>query len=374
MKVLVFELNSFHLEVLPTYPALMPSLFGDRLDIDYFVLPALVKRARAAIGANVHRLNSPHLRYVLPTKPLRVGYYRWRIQRIIDQLCPDAIVFNTVEPPPYFRVFQQLDHPLKIGIVHNPRRDGADFLSRGSVELIFCLHDYNYRSLQEDGLVDGYVSPFFKFLEVPQEPTPTAHVEIVVQGVISFSRRDYAMLIDVADRLRKASPSPRVVFNILGDADIRDGPMLKRMVAERGLHDSSRFHSWLPDKEFFQALQGAHYVMPLLNPASGAYAGTSKVTNAFGHSGAYSTPLLLHRETATQWSVPQSACVTYASPGELETVLAHGVDDYAARASAYRTLIAGKISENHRMLREMARRHPVFAAVQRRPAAKSTLT
>ena len=123
MKVLVFELNSFHVEVLPTYPALMPSLFGDRLDIDYFVLPALVKRARAAIGANVHRLNSPHRRYVLPTKPLRVGYYRWRIQRIIDQLCPDAIVFNTVEPPPYFRVFQQLDHPLKIGIVHHiPRK------------------------------------------------------------------------------------------------------------------------------------------------------------------------------------------------------------------------------------------------------------
>ena len=36
MKVLVFELNSFHLEVLPTYPALMPSLFGDRLDDHIF--------------------------------------------------------------------------------------------------------------------------------------------------------------------------------------------------------------------------------------------------------------------------------------------------------------------------------------------------
>ena len=83
MKVLVFELNSFHVEVLPTYPALMPSLFGDRLDIDYFVLPALAKRVRAAIGAHVHRLNSPHLRYILPTKPLRARYYRWRIQRII---------------------------------------------------------------------------------------------------------------------------------------------------------------------------------------------------------------------------------------------------------------------------------------------------
>ena len=365
MKVLVFELNSFHVEVLPTYPALMPSLFGDRLDIDYFVLPALANRVRAAIGAHVHRLNSPHLRYVLPTKPFRAQYYRWRIQRMVDHLCPDAIVFNTLEPRPYFRVFQQLDHPLKIGIVHNPRRIGADYLSRGSAEMIFCLHDYNYSSLKKDGLVDGYVSPFFKFLDVPLEPAPTTHVEIVVQGVISFSRRDYAMLIDVADRLTGVSPSSRVVFNILGDADIRDGPLLKQMVAERGVRDFFRFHSWLPDEEFFRTLQRARYVMPLLNPVSGAYAGTSKVTAAFGHSGAYGIPLLLHRETATQWGVPQSACVTYSSPDELETVLTHGVDDDGARASAYRTVIAEKISKNRRMLREIASTHPVFAAVRK---------
>ena len=30
MKVLVFELNSFHIELLPMYQPLMPSLFGDR--------------------------------------------------------------------------------------------------------------------------------------------------------------------------------------------------------------------------------------------------------------------------------------------------------------------------------------------------------
>ena len=137
------------------------------------------------------------------------------------------------------------------------------------------------------------------------------------------------------------------------------------MVAERGVRDFFRFHSWLPDEEFFRALQRAHYVMPLLNPVSGAYAGTSKVTNAFGHSGAYGTPLLLHRETATQWGVPQSACVTYSSPDELENVLTHGVDDDGARASAYRIVIAEKISENRRMLREIASTHPVFAAVRK---------
>ena len=46
MQLLVFELNNFHLELLPMYQPLMPSLFGgQRLDIHYFVPPGLVDRA-----------------------------------------------------------------------------------------------------------------------------------------------------------------------------------------------------------------------------------------------------------------------------------------------------------------------------------------
>ena len=60
MKVLVVELNSYHLELLPMYQSLLPSLFDNRrLDIHYFVLPGLVERAREVVGNQVFALNAP---------------------------------------------------------------------------------------------------------------------------------------------------------------------------------------------------------------------------------------------------------------------------------------------------------------------------
>ena len=261
MKLLVFELNSFHLELLPMYQPLMPSLFGaGPLDLHYFVLPGLVERARAVVGARVHALNSPRLRYVLPSKRLRSLYYRWRIQGIVDRMAPVALVFNTVEPAPYLRVFQQIRHPLKIGIVHNPRREGIDYDPRRAGELIFCLHDYNYRILQQDKPVDGYLSPVFKYCEPPQDAGAAGPLTIAVQGVISFSRRDYPMLITLCRSLARQPRPPDIVFNVLGDADIRDGPKLKAMIGEYGLERFITVHSWLPDEEFFRQLQQADYI------------------------------------------------------------------------------------------------------------------
>ena len=141
MKVLVVELNSYHLELLPMYQSLLPSLFDNRrLDIHYFVLPGLVERAREVVGNQVFALNAPLLRYFLPPKTLRAAYYRWHIQRLIAQLEPVAVVFNTIEPPAYLRVFRQVRHPTKIGVIHNPRRAGLERARRGAGELIFCLH------------------------------------------------------------------------------------------------------------------------------------------------------------------------------------------------------------------------------------------
>ena len=72
MKVLVFELNSFHIELLPMYQPLMPSLFGDReLDIHYYVLPSLVERARDVVGCRSMR--SPHLACGVRCRPRGSG-------------------------------------------------------------------------------------------------------------------------------------------------------------------------------------------------------------------------------------------------------------------------------------------------------------
>ena len=226
MTVLVIELNSFHLELLPMYQPLLPHLCGPEIRIRYLVIPSLLDRAQAIVGDRAEKANPRWLKYSLPSKTLRARYYRRRIQRLVDRLQPAAVVFNTVEPVAYFSVFRHVRHPVKIGIVHNPKREGIDYSPRRSGELIFCLHDYNYHLLRKDTPVDGYLSPFFRYREADSARRPDGRLEIAVQGVISFNRRDYPFLVALCERLAQRAPRKEFVFNILGDVRLRDGPQL----------------------------------------------------------------------------------------------------------------------------------------------------
>ena len=343
------------------YQELLPALFDDRdLQILYFVLPSLVTRARGFVGDTVYSLNSPWLRYALPTKGLRGSYYRRRVQWFVDRHDARAVVFNTIEPAVYFPVFRGLRHPLKIGIVHNPRRKGINYKARPSGELIFCLHDYNYQLLQSEELVDGYLSPFFRGFEAADTFSLADDTEIAVQGVVSFNRRNYRMLVDLCRELLKNPAPPRVIFNILGDSTIRDGPALRELVSEYGLQGFFRFHPWVPDTEFAAQLRRAHYIMPLLNRDEGPYAVGAKVTLAYVNSGAYRKPLLLHRDLAEQWSLPENTCVTYSNLEDLVRTLSRGIGNRLDLARRYERFVGEKITENRTFLRRLAREHEAF--------------
>jgi hypothetical protein len=270
-------------------------------------------------------------------------------------------VFNTVEPATVRHVFRQVRHPLKIGVVHNPRREAVANGTRESGELLFCLHDYNYRLLEKDMSVDGYLSPFFKFRDLPSGSGSEHRVEIAVLGVVSFTRRDYPMLIELAEELAQQSPPPDVVFNILGDADVRDGRRLRRMISAGGLERFFTLHRWLPDAEFIRQFRRADYVMPLLRAGESTYRARGKVTAAYGHSGAFGTPLILDREVASFWGVPESTCVAYAGPRDLADRLNRGLGGLADRTQRYRSLISGKIQKNRLFLKNLSRIHPAFS-------------
>lgn len=361
MTLLVVELNSFHLELLPMYRPLLPSLFGEQLDIRYVVLPTLVDRARDIVGNGADALSPRWLKYVLPLKPLRAIYYVRRIQQLIDRIQPAAVLFNTIEPVAYFRVFRQIRHHLKIGVVHNPKREGIDYSPRASGELIFCLHDYNYHLLEPDKPVDGYFSPFFKYREVDTAPRSNRPLEIAVQGVISFNRRDYTSLLSLCEHVTRHSGVGDIVFNIVGDARLRDGPTLVRLVRERGLGEWFRFHAGLSDSQFFDELAQADFLMPLLNARSDSYAGAAKVTAAYGHSGAYRTPMILDRETADLWGIPDDACLAFERLDDLADRLASAAGERAEMATRYGRLIEQKIHQNRSFLQMFSRQHPALA-------------
>ena len=77
--------------------------------------------------------------------------------------------------------------------------------------------------------------------------------------------------------------------------------------------------------------------------------------------GAYGLPLILQREVAALWGVPENACVTYSGLEDLADQLIRGLGDQAEQAQRYQLLISGKVQENQRVLKELSRDHPAFA-------------
>ena len=242
---------------------------------------------------------------------------------------------------------------------------GIDYQTGVPGELIFCLHEYNYHLLEKDKPVDGYLSPFFKYLDVSTESEVKERVEIAVQGVISFGRRDYPMLIELCEQLSRQTPRPNVVFNILGDADIRDGPKLRQRVTDLGLGNYFRLHSWLPALEFFRQLQRADYIMPLVSPRQRIYA-----DNVNGHCRVRVFRCLWHASHPASGGrlavgIPKSACVTYPGTEELGDTLLRGLDDRSRHARRYRAVVAEKIRQNLAILEDLTHNHPAFHAHRR---------
>ena len=321
----------------------------------------LAARGRVIVGDRVTALYPSVLRYLFGPARVRAFLYRRRVPHLVRRLAPDAVILNTAEPAPYSELLRDLAHPVKLGLVHNPRRERLGDSDRDPTTLLFCLHEYNFHRLRGELLVDGYLSPFFRYSERLSRPSSDAAIELAVQGIISFSRRDYLSLIDVARRLMARSPRPRVVFNILGDSSIRDGPRLRHLVMQHGLEPYFKLHRWLSDHEFFQQLQRAQYLLPLIAPHTGPYASGAKVSAAFGHSGAYGIPLLVQMQVAEGWGVPRDACVTYRDSTDLTDILAGRLVDHDVPAERYQSWIDAAIQRNRAHLRQLNAAHPALA-------------
>jgi hypothetical protein len=364
-KVFVFELNSYNTHLLPMYRNVLPVLFNDdQLSVQLFTLSSVKKRTQSFINANVSPLDRPSLKYFLPTKTMRGLYYRHAIQRLINHQKPDAIVFNTLEPKPYLDVFKAINHPIKIGLLHNPSRLKSDYNAKSKNELLFCLFDYNYARLKQAGLkIDGYFSPFHKCIETTSINREVDRIEIAVQGIISYSRRNYPFLIELAKAISLRHTSCNIIFNILTNATHRDGPHFKETIKNKHLQNFFRFHKKLSDVDFFNQLANASYVMPLLNHRTGTYS-LGKATSAYMHSGAYRVPLILDNKTAETWSISDNASIVYNSADNLVELLTAKTQEPDSLSKEYGRLIDRQIDSNYEFLRNLFKAHVIFKTIR----------
>ena len=113
------------------------------------------------------------------------------------------------------------------------------------------------------------------------------------------------------------------------------------------------------------AIRAPHGQEKRFSPGRGAYAEQAKVTAALGHAGAYGPPLLVHREIATLWGIPDDGCLGYSTPEDLSETLVRGPGHRARMVQRHREVVAEKIRQNRDFLEELALRHPVLVKARR---------
>ncbi len=356
MRVAVVEPHAYHTSFLRMYAELLPSLLGTgALEIRYLVRGKLIESIRALLGAEA-AVESLALGPVDLGPGHAVGswWVRQRAGAFVSSYKPDVLILNTLDGEIGQGLFRQLPARVKIGLLHNAHTEGPVW-QPGAGESIACLHRYNYEALRDELPITAYFSPYFIPRYNRQRPPLGAPLRIAVPGVISFDRRDYELLVDVAERLAAAGLASRVVFDIVGESRGRDGPRLRRLVESRGFGRFFRFHTDLTDSEFFQRLCNADFICALVRPGEGPYA-RGKVTLAYGNSGALGRPLLVHRAVALRTQLPESVCATYESVDDVLDVIRTGREAAEDLVAPYQRYVRDELAANREHLSDVSRR------------------
>lgn len=303
-KVLIFELNNYHTETFPIYEKLLPTLLHDEIDVEYFVMQKRYDDT-AAIYKKVHLLFGKWIFFFAKHLQFRVPFFIYRINRIIKEMSPDLVVFNTIEPERYYRIFKKIIAPKKLGLIHNPKKNTV---SKKTNEYYFVLSKILFENFKKSIPLDGYLLPYFRQFDFPVRGN-NERLVIAVQGLVSFKRRDYPFLIEAAREMQKRGVSD-VVFNIIGSRHIRDAEAFLKMVQDGGVERYFLFYDELDDRAFFEQINDSDCIMTLLHQNQSHYY-REKTTASCSHAAAYAKLLVLSKENADAWGVGSDMAIVY---------------------------------------------------------------
>lgn len=133
-------------------------------------------------------------------------------------------------------------------------------------------------------------SIFYPPIETEPLVKPEGEIWLVIPGAVSYSRRDYGMLLN-NDR---QYPS-HIKFVILGNINKADGPDLMRRIQEKGLQSNFiTFNGYIPDNVFYAYVKQCDYMLPLVNathPQLKKYI-TEKISGTYNIAVAFGKPML----------------------------------------------------------------------------------
>lgn len=329
------------------YEHWLPLLTGkSEINIRYFAHPELM---RDLAFPRPDRLQSipptSAWRKRLPFNRLQWFLHERFLRAQIQRHQAEWVVLNTAERGYSAAMAERVEGVKKLLIAHNPERLGWQ---RRSDTFVFCMNQYIYRSLRERVPLDGYLLSFFPS-ERFSDPVTNAVPLVGVPGGVSFKRRDYALLLEIAQSW--GSSAGPAVFNIISEVDFKEGRRLWDQVHEGGLERHFRFHHRLTDRAFARQVYESDYLLPLVGNADKSYL-REKNSATFSHAARYGKPMLLTREEAVAWEVPSEACGIYLDAAGLGRLLAELQPGMTVMHECFTRHITKMINTNERLIQE----------------------
>lgn len=328
------------------YEHWLPLLTGNtQLNIRYFAHPDLMRDlAFPEAGRLAPIPPSAAWRKRLPSTRAQWFLHERFLRAQIRQHRADWVVVNTTEYGYSAAMVQRTTGVKKILIAHNPERLGWQ---RQGDTSVFCMNEYIYRSVRDSVALDGYMLSFFPPVRFT-DPVINAVPLVGVPGGVSFKRRDYGTLIELARSW--GSGAGAAVFNIISEVDFKEGRRLWQQVHDAKLERHFRFHHRLTDRDFARQVYECDYLLPLVGNADRSYL-TQKNSATFSHAARYGKPMLLTDEEAAAWEIPAPACGVYGDAAGLGRLLGKQRPEITPMHEAFVQHVASMIDANERLLR-----------------------
>lgn len=346
-KIFIFEFFPFHAHNLCLHPHLMKMIFADtEFELRYFLNPTLFKentyipkKHSATCIASTKTMHVLRKLKLLKIWLIIKFYFYVKISR------PDIIIFNSLENGISLELFRLLAKTHKIALVHNPENIA---LEKDKYSIQLSMNKYIYEHFRSK--LDGYCLSFYGTETKPNRIKKNDTFTIGVPGSISFSRRNYELLVDIAKKLSLSTHKHhKVIFNIIGGINEKDGPKLQSLINKLDIREYFIFHAKVSDEEFIQAIYESDALIPLITEKNSPYF-SIKNSATYSHSARYTKPMIIPRENADAWHIPYDCCITYEKCDDLVEKLLTIKDDIPNITANYQTLIEKMLWENQNHL------------------------
>lgn len=351
-KIFVFEFFPFHAHNLCLHPHLIKMMFADtEFEFHYFLNPSLFSEKTYIPNNHLCTRTVSHrtIQALQKLKLLKIWavikfYFYVKVSR------PEIIIFNSLEKGISLTLFKLLKKTCKISLVHNP--DNIE-LRKDQHSIHLSMNKYIYENFSSK--LDGYCLSFYG----PQAKHKNRETDdtfiISVPGSISFKRRNYELIIDIAKKLKLSGhPNYKVLFNIIGAANKKDGPKLKKIIDDLGINEYFKFHTKVNDEEFIQAICESDALIPLITDPQSPYFSV-KNSATYSHSARYSKPMIIPEHCANAWRIPYDSCITYEECEDLADKLLTIKSDIPDIANSYKTHIDQMLRDNKNHLLNVAK-------------------